>query len=748
MHMNLCTTRFLLPAFILTIVDWLVRIFRLSTSTVVLQNEKIGSITKIVLKTDKKVYKPGQWFLLYVPPFDLHPFSVTTTSFNGQPALGFAVSSCGKFTRTISSIHTFRIDGPYGNSFDDILKHKKIILIAGGIGITPLLNIVDFAKKMNLEDKSIGIEFIFVANSINTLDAFEQELVEVKGVSSLTCFLTKSTLVSTDAGYDRPFPIETGRPDFVQLLSKQKNEHLSSIGVAVCGPKDMIISVREAALEEKDTVELDAREQALKELNEANWGMAHWRAILVAGSGFLTDSYDNFVIGIMTTIIGYVYFGWNKNKIPDFDNGWLKAASSWGNLTGQFFFGILGDILGRKKMYGIELIILIIGSVGCALAAPPARGFGFAGVLGFWRFILGVGVGGDYPVSGVITSEFASTKNRGTMIALVFAMQGVGILLGSAVSVLALLAYQNMIRADPTNLDYVWRVMAGFGCIPALCAVYFRLTIPETPRYALDVEKDIAKGAAATKQFMTNKMTIVHEEEHIAPAKEKKPFHTSFIEYFGKWGNLKVLIGTAFTWFFLDIGFYGTNLNTSTIISAIGWGAPPSPAAPYDVIWNLAAGSAIVNLCGNFPGYFFTVFFVDRIGRKPIQFLGFAMLTLAFLFMAIFFDTLTKNYIAAFVFLYCFAQFFFNFGPNSTTFIIPAEAFPTKVRSSAHGISAAAGKAGAIIAAQGFDPLKSQNGGMSMLLWIFAGCCFLGLLFTFLVPETKGKSLEELGDYE
>ncbi|KAJ3268871.1 phosphate transporter [Terramyces sp. JEL0728] len=503
------------------------------------------------------------------------------------------------------------------------------------------------------------------------------------------------------------------------------------------------------ATEDKDITELDVREQALKELNEAKWGVAHWRAILVAGSGFLTDSYDNFVIGIMTTIIGYVYFGWNKNKIPDFDNGWLKAASSWGNLTGQFVFGILGDILGRKKMYGIELIILIVGAVGCALAAPPARGFGFAGILGFWRFILGVGVGGDYPVSGVITSEFASTKNRGTMIALVFAMQGVGILLGSAVSVLALLAYQDMIRSDPINLDFVWRVMAGFGCVPALCAVYFRLTIPETPRYALDVEKDVAKGAAAARQFMSNKMTIVHEEEHISQSTEKKkPFHVSFIEYFGKWGNFKVLIGTAMTWFFLDIGFYGTNLNTSTIISAIGWGAPPSPAAPYDVIWNLAAGSAIVNLAGNFPGYFFTVFFVDRIGRKPIQFLGFAMLTLSFLFMAIFYNTLTKNAIGAFVFLYCFAQFFFNFGPNSTTFIIPAEAFPTKVRSSAHGISAAAGKAGAIIAAQGFDPLKTQSGGISLLLWIFSGCCLLGFLFTFLVPETNGKSLEELGDYE
>ncbi|KAJ3268869.1 phosphate transporter, partial [Terramyces sp. JEL0728] len=129
-------------------------------------------------------------------------------------------------------------------------------------------------------------------------------------------------------------------------------------------------------------------------------------------------------------------------------------------------------------------------------------------------------------------------------------------------------------------------------------------------------------------------------------------------------------------------------------------------------------------------------------------FLGFTVLTIAFALLGGLYDTLTKNAIGAFVFLYCVAQFFFNFGPNSTTFIIPAEAFPTHVRSSAHGISAAAGKLGAIIAAQGFDPLKTTSGGVPMLLWIFAGCCFMGLLFTFLVPETNGKSLEELGDYE
>jgi len=97
-----------------------------------------------------------------------------------------------------------------------------------------------------------------------------------------------------------------------------------------------------------------------------------------------------------------------------------------------------------------------------------------------------------------------------------------------------------------------------------------------------------------------------------------------------------------------------------------------------------------------------------------------------------------------FIALYAFAQFFFNFGPNSTTFIIPAEAFPTTVRSTGHGISAASGKLGAILAAQGFAAVAKSSFGIPGTLYIFSACCFLGLLFTYWVPETKGKTLEEI----
>ncbi|KAI9217790.1 hypothetical protein BC828DRAFT_351141, partial [Blastocladiella britannica] len=97
--------------------------------------------------------------------------------------------------------------------------------------------------------------------------------------------------------------------------------------------------------------------------------------------------------------------------------------------------------------------------------------------------------------------------------------------------------------------------------------------------------------------------------------------------------------------------------------------------------------------------------------------------------------------------LYVAANFFFNYGPNSTTFIIPAELFPTRFRSTCHGLSAAAGKAGAIAAAFGFDQMRGANNEhMVTVLAIFSVCVVAGTAVSFLLPETKGKTLEELGD--
>lgn len=105
-----------------------------------------------------------------------------------------------------------------------------------------------------------------------------------------------------------------------------------------------------------------------------------------------------------------------------------------------------------------------------------------------------------------------------------------------------------------------------------------------------------------------------------------------------------------------------------------------------------------LSIAGLIPGYWFTFAFIDSWGRKPIQFMGFGVLTAIFIVMGFGYTKITENNQASFAFLYALANFFQNFGPNSTTFVLPGELFPTRYRCTSHGISAASGKLGAVLA--------------------------------------------------
>lgn len=153
-------------------------------------------------------------------------------------------------------------------------------------------------------------------------------------------------------------------------------------------------------------------------------------------------------------------------------------------------------------------------------------------------------------------------------------------------------------------------------------------------------------------------------------------------------------------------------------------------------------------LAGAVPGYWVTVFTVDTLGRKTIQFMGFIILTILFVVMGFAYWHIPPNGLLA---IYVLAQFFFNFGPNATTFIVPGECFPTRYRSTSHGISAASGKIGSIIGQGAIAPLRTRDGTkqnpnpwMDHVLEIYALFMLLGIGSTALIKETKRKTLEEL----
>ncbi|KAF8318363.1 phosphate permease [Clavulina sp. PMI_390] len=500
------------------------------------------------------------------------------------------------------------------------------------------------------------------------------------------------------------------------------------------------------------------RRAALEDIDNAKFSWYHVRTCIVAGIGFFTDAYDIFAISIAATMLGIVYTKSGSLSVNQ-DLG-IKVATPIGTLCGQLLFGWLADVVGRKRMYGLELIVIIVGTFAQTLCAQSGA-VTITGTLIVWRFLTGIGIGGDYPLSSVITSEFAATRIRGRMMTAVFSAQGWGQFSAALVSVIIMAAYKDDIVNGPANtpgVDRCWRLLIGIGCIPGVIALYFRLTIPETPRYTMDIERNVAQAAQDVELFYSTGKYTHDEDAAVVKVEAPKATRRDFFAHFGKWENGKVLLGTSWSWFALDIAFYGLGLNSSIILSTIGYGAPSAARkaqighqrAVWEQLHNTSVGNIIVSVAGLIPGYYASMLFIDSVGRKPIQLMGFTLLTIIFCAMGFGYDKMVYNgHTAAFTALYCLANFFQNFGPNTTTFIIPGEVFPTRYRSTGHGISAASGKLGAVVAQVGFARLKDIHGSnrwIGHILEIFAFFMLTGIFSTLLIPETKGRTLEDLSN--
>jgi PHS family inorganic phosphate transporter-like MFS transporter len=120
--------------------------------------------------------------------------------------------------------------------------------------------------------------------------------------------------------------------------------------------------------------------------------------------GFFTDSYDIFAINLAIQMLGISFWQSDGSIVPTNVQTAVKAATSGGAVIGQLGFGWLADVIGRRKMYGVELATIISATLAQSLTSPsPAMSM--TGLLIFWRVVMGIGIGGDYPLSAIITSE-------------------------------------------------------------------------------------------------------------------------------------------------------------------------------------------------------------------------------------------------------------------------------------------------------------------------------------------------------
>ncbi|KAF8922141.1 MFS general substrate transporter [Mucidula mucida] len=467
----------------------------------------------------------------------------------------------------------------------------------------------------------------------------------------------------------------------------------------------------------------------------------------IAGVGFFLDAYDLFIINPVATMLKYRLYG--GEPLPAGLEGFLKAGANIGSVIGQLSFGYAADAFGRKAVYGKELMLIIFATI-MSITVPtgslsPDNCLIY---LTIFRIILGVGVGGDYPMSSSITSDRANIRKRGTLLAYIFSNQGWGSLVGSLATMIVLAAYKHSMdtNGDTNKVDGVWRIIIGISLIPAFGTLYQRLTLPESSRFLAsqkpveldDIEKlkkeqAAAEGSSPKPGSELEKDVSSSSDEAPEEVLAKKAHIREFITYFSEWRHGKHLVGTCLCWFLLDIAFYGINLNQNVVLQQIGFDGGSGSA--WERLFKVSTGGIIITVLGFVPGYYVSVLTIEKLGRKWIQIQGFLM---AALFLGILAGKFNELSSAGFIVCFAFLQFFFNFGANTTTYCYPAELFPTRFRAFAHGISAASGKAGAIISALAFNSL-TEDIGTPNVLWIFVGCCFAGAAFTLLLPEVRGR---------
>lgn len=443
------------------------------------------------------------------------------------------------------------------------------------------------------------------------------------------------------------------------------------------------------------------------------------RNMVIPGAGLLLEGYVLFSIGNVKPLLQAAFPAcWKTYKTCD--KTWTQAVDYLeicGIIVGQILVGIIGDWLGRRWGLIQDATIMFIGLV-MLTAAWGVTENGWVICYVWSLFFYGIGVGGEYPMTATSGMENAvgsgkvSTKedrlHRGRKVTSAFLMQGWGQFLNQVILIVLLLIFHHGSGNPPYSkvaAQWTYRVSFAIPAVGTLWLVYYR----------------IYKMRSASKQLM------------LAKKKSKVTGYDSqslklTITYFGP-----RLVATAGAWFFNDVLFYGNKLFQSQFINAL---LPGNKSVMVGWLYNL------INVGVSLVGYYLASFLIDNkfYGRNRMMQLGFLMLFVLFVIPAFNYEYYTsKEHAHAFQAMYFLSSFFNQFGPNCVTFIVAAEVYPTPIRATAHGFSAACGKLGALMAAVLYNYLSTQQ-----IFKVVPWFAFAGMLVTLLfMPDTTGLDLKE-----
>ena len=442
--------------------------------------------------------------------------------------------------------------------------------------------------------------------------------------------------------------------------------------------------------------------------DQTNMGFIYLVSV-VAALGGLLFGYDTAVIA------GAIGFLQTKFDLSAALTGWAASSAIWGCVFGALIAGYASDKLGRKKVLLITAVLFSLSAIGSAIPNNLTQ-FVLA------RFVGGVGVGAASMLSPLYISEIAPAKIRGMLVTL----YQLAIVLG-----INLVYFINLkiagFSTEAWNIDMGWRYMLGSETIPAMLFFFMLFLVPESPRWlagqgreneAIKILEKV-NGKERGKEVLDEIKEVLNEET----------------------GTLKELFSPGLRSAMI-VGLVLALFSQITGINAIIYYAP-------EIFKNVGFGTDSALLQTVIIGFTNTLFtfvaikFIDKVGRRTLLLWGLTgMITFLFGVGLLFYLDLSSGPWLLIFILGFIASFASSLGP--IPWVIVSEIFPTKTRGLAMSFAVVMLWIGVVMITQ-LTPVLLESIGGAFMFWVFMANAIILLIFTFkMIPETKGKTLEEI----
>ena len=422
--------------------------------------------------------------------------------------------------------------------------------------------------------------------------------------------------------------------------------------------------------------------------------------IFAASLGYLFDAFDNALLGYVMPMISKEF------HIDPMIKGLIISAALWGGVVGQYFWGPMADIKGRRFAFQGTLLSFSVFTGLTAFAWGPVSIFSF-------RFITGTGLAGFIPVDAAMVSEMTPTKFRGRFTSFLPVMFPLGSLLAVGSTILLLETIG-------------WRGMFLVGALPALIAFWARRHLPESPRWLASKGRGSEAVVALKKLGATDDVIadVLRTPDEAGPAKQTT-MGANLAELFSRrWLKSNVLAWTL--WISVNFAYMGVLLWLPSILVDV---------YKFSIAKSLTM-TLITNLVG-FSGRLFGVYLIEKIGRKPL-------IIYTYIMTAVF--CIAIGNLENPTYLLVLTAAFFFFADQSSVGVVAyiPELFPTRLRVLGSAWAAAAGRIGSALSPIMAGAFMKYN-QYSMVWLIFAAIYLIGVVVVWSIgPETKGRSLDEV----